>query len=142
VGHHIDRAVGPTAAVLKVFVVVYGLEPLLLAVADGDLPEYLAVLARLEEALGFLSDNCGLAAQFRRLLTHNSSPLAMQQRGAAATPSVVPSRVPVAIVHKLNLFLDRLVAHDREERGCGECQPSRSWSVSTTSVTQPWTHRH
>ncbi|XP_062234251.1 exocyst complex component EXO70A1-like [Phragmites australis] len=65
-GPNIDRAVGPAAAVLKVFDAVHGLEPPLLARAavSEDLPGYLAVLARLEEALHFLSDNCGLAAQW------------------------------------------------------------------------------
>ncbi|KQJ93320.1 exocyst complex component EXO70A1 [Brachypodium distachyon] len=69
-GPHIDRAVGPAAAVLKVFDAVHGLEPSLLEAGEGgpgpagDLPGYLAVLGRLEEALRFLSDNCGLAAQW------------------------------------------------------------------------------
>jgi exocyst complex protein 7 len=75
-GPHIDRAVGPAAAVLKVFDAVHGLEPPLLLHHRGpgagagagatvaDLPGYLAVLGRLEEALGFLSNNCGLAAQW------------------------------------------------------------------------------
>ncbi|XP_047079525.1 exocyst complex component EXO70A1-like [Lolium rigidum] len=66
-GPHIDRAVGPAAAVLKVFDAVHGLEPPLLVqggAGAGDLPGYLAVLARLEEALGFLASNCGLAAQW------------------------------------------------------------------------------
>ncbi|KAM0872296.1 hypothetical protein ACQ4PT_038823 [Festuca glaucescens] len=67
-GPHIDRAVGPAAAVLKVFDAVHGLEPPLLQGGGGggagDLPGYLAVLGRLEEALGFLSNNCGLAAQW------------------------------------------------------------------------------
>ncbi|KAM0838902.1 hypothetical protein ACQ4PT_060682 [Festuca glaucescens] len=63
-GPHIDRAVGPAAAVLKVFDAVHGLEPPLLQGGAGDLPGYLAVLGRLEEALGFLSNNCGLAAQW------------------------------------------------------------------------------
>ncbi|PWZ27873.1 Exocyst complex component EXO70A1 [Zea mays] len=69
-GPHIDRAVGPAAAVLKVFDAVHGLEPPLLAPgaagsgAAGDLPGYLAVLAQLEEAHRFLADNCGLAAQW------------------------------------------------------------------------------
>jgi exocyst complex protein 7 len=75
-GPHIDRAVGPAAAVLKVFDAVHGLEPPLLlhhrgpgavagaAATVADLPGYLAVLGRLEEALGFLSNNCGLAAQW------------------------------------------------------------------------------
>ncbi|XP_006646886.2 exocyst complex component EXO70A1 [Oryza brachyantha] len=65
-GPHIDRAVGPAAAVLKVFDAVHGLEPPLLAAGAvaGDLAGYLAVLGRLEEALRFLSDNSGLAAQW------------------------------------------------------------------------------
>uniref|UniRef100_A0A804PF00 Exocyst subunit Exo70 family protein n=1 Tax=Zea mays TaxID=4577 RepID=A0A804PF00_MAIZE len=69
-GPHIDRAVSPAAAVLKVFDAVHGLEPPLLAPgaagsgAAGDLPGYLAVLAQLEEAHRFLADNCGLAAQW------------------------------------------------------------------------------
>ncbi|CAM0909660.1 unnamed protein product [Alopecurus aequalis] len=65
-GVNIDRAVGPAAAVLKVFDAVHGLEPPLLAgaAAAEDLPGYLAVVGRLEEALRFLSDNCGLAAQW------------------------------------------------------------------------------
>jgi exocyst complex protein 7 len=66
-GPNIDRAVGPAAAVLKVFDAVHGLEPPLLAGAAAtaqDLPGYLAVVGRLEEALRFLADNCGLAAQW------------------------------------------------------------------------------
>ncbi|KAK8952633.1 hypothetical protein KSP40_PGU019486 [Platanthera guangdongensis] len=61
---HIDRAVGPAAAVLKVFDAVHGLEPSLLADPLADLPAYLSLLQRLEEALRFLSDNCGLAIQW------------------------------------------------------------------------------
>lgn len=65
-GPNIDRAVGPAAAVLKVFDAVHGLEPPLLdrAAAAADLPGYLAVLAQLEAALRLLSDNCGLATQW------------------------------------------------------------------------------
>ncbi|PAN04018.1 hypothetical protein PAHAL_1G035500 [Panicum hallii] len=66
-GPHIDRAVGPAAAVLKVFDAVHGLEPPLLAPGGArgeDLPGYLAVLAQLEEARRFLAGNCGLAAQW------------------------------------------------------------------------------
>ncbi|KAL9237305.1 hypothetical protein vseg_011872 [Gypsophila vaccaria] len=61
---HIDRAVGPAAAVLKVFDAVHGLEGSLLSDPRSDLPGYLAVLKRLEEALQFLGDNCGLAIQW------------------------------------------------------------------------------
>uniref|UniRef100_A0A453SQK7 Exocyst subunit Exo70 family protein n=1 Tax=Aegilops tauschii subsp. strangulata TaxID=200361 RepID=A0A453SQK7_AEGTS len=65
-GPNIDRAVGPAAAVLKVFDAVHGLEPPLLAgaAAREDLPGYLALVARLEEALRFLADNCGLAVDW------------------------------------------------------------------------------
>ncbi|XP_010247416.1 PREDICTED: exocyst complex component EXO70A1 [Nelumbo nucifera] len=64
VGGHIDRAVGPAAAVLKVFDAVHGLEKSLLSDPRNDLPGYLSVLKRLEEALRFLADNCGLAIQW------------------------------------------------------------------------------
>lgn len=64
VGGHIDRAVGPAAAVLKVFDAVHGLERSLLSDPRANLPGYLSVLKRLEEALRFLSDNCGLAIQW------------------------------------------------------------------------------
>ncbi|XP_057527322.1 exocyst complex component EXO70A1 [Amaranthus tricolor] len=61
---HIDRAVGPAAAVLKVFDAVHGLEKSLLSDPRNELPGYLAVLKRLEEALLFLGNNCGLAIQW------------------------------------------------------------------------------
>ncbi|MQM05980.1 hypothetical protein Taro_038799 [Colocasia esculenta] len=64
VGGHIDRAVGPAAAVLKVFDAVHGLEPSLLSDPRQDLSGYLAVLGRLEEARRFLAENCGLAIQW------------------------------------------------------------------------------
>lgn len=64
VGGHINRAVGPAAAVLKVFDAVHGLEKSLLSDPRNDLPGYLSVLKRLEEALKFLGDNCGLAIQW------------------------------------------------------------------------------
>ncbi|CAL9071872.1 unnamed protein product [Musa acuminata var. zebrina] len=63
-GGHIDRSVVPAAAVLKVFDAVHGLERSLLSDPRADLPGYLAVLKHLEEALRFLSDNCGLAVQW------------------------------------------------------------------------------
>lgn len=64
VGGHIDRAVGPAAAVLRVFDAVHGLEPLLLSDPRDDLSGYLSVLRRLEEALFFLAGNCNLAIQW------------------------------------------------------------------------------
>ncbi|KAK7293678.1 hypothetical protein RJT34_16551 [Clitoria ternatea] len=64
VGGHINRAVGPAAAVLKVFDAVHGLEKSLLSDPRNDLAGYLSVLKRLEEALRFLGDNCGLAIQW------------------------------------------------------------------------------
>ncbi|KAL1210466.1 Exocyst complex component EXO70I [Cardamine amara subsp. amara] len=64
VGGHINRAIGPAAAVLKVFDAVHGLEKSLLSDPKSDLSGYLAVLKRLEEALKFLGDNCGLAIQW------------------------------------------------------------------------------
>lgn len=64
VGGHINRAVGPAAAVLKVFDAVHGLEKMLLSDPRNDLPGYLSVLKRLEEALRFLGENCGLAIQW------------------------------------------------------------------------------
>ncbi|KAJ6862047.1 hypothetical protein NC652_039012 [Populus alba x Populus x berolinensis] len=62
-GGHINRAIGPAAAVLKVFDAVHGLEKSL-SDPRNNLPGYLSVLKRLEEALRFLGDNCGLAVQW------------------------------------------------------------------------------
>ncbi|CAN6451053.1 unnamed protein product [Victoria cruziana] len=64
VGGHIDRAVGPAAAVLKVFDAVHGLERSLLSDPRSDLAGYLSVVKRLEEALKFLAENCALAIQW------------------------------------------------------------------------------
>ncbi|XP_027329504.1 exocyst complex component EXO70A1 [Abrus precatorius] len=64
VGGHINRAVSPAAAVLKVFDAVHGLEKSILSDPRNDLAGYLSVLKRLEEALRFLGDNCGLAIQW------------------------------------------------------------------------------
>ncbi|KAJ6743799.1 EXOCYST SUBUNIT EXO70 FAMILY PROTEIN [Salix viminalis] len=63
-GGHINRAIGPAAAVLKVFDAVHGLEKSLLSDPRNDLPGYLSVIKRLEEALRFLGGNCGLAIQW------------------------------------------------------------------------------
>ncbi|CAA0838302.1 exocyst subunit exo70 family protein G1 [Striga hermonthica] len=63
VGGHINRAVVPAAAVLKVFDAIHGLEKSL-SDPQSDLPGYLSVLKRLQEALKFLDDNCGMAIQW------------------------------------------------------------------------------
>lgn len=63
VGGHINRAVVPATAVLKVFDAIHGLEKSL-SDPQSDLPGYLGVLKRLEEALRFLAENCGMAIQW------------------------------------------------------------------------------
>lgn len=63
VGGHINRAVVPAAAVLKVFDAIHGLEKSL-SDAQSNLPGYLSVLKRLEEALRFLGENCSMAIQW------------------------------------------------------------------------------
>ncbi|KAL2548150.1 exocyst subunit exo70 family protein G1 [Forsythia ovata] len=63
VGGHINRAVVPAAAVLKVFDAIHGLEKSL-SDPQSDLPGYLGVLKRLEEATRFLGENCGMAIQW------------------------------------------------------------------------------
>ncbi|CAK9149341.1 unnamed protein product [Ilex paraguariensis] len=57
---HIDRVVGPAAAVLKVFDAVRELENLVSADPCSNLFGYLSNVKRLEEALKFLTDNCQL----------------------------------------------------------------------------------
>ncbi|KAL5852989.1 hypothetical protein ACOSQ3_008107 [Xanthoceras sorbifolium] len=174
VGGHINRAVGPAAAVLKVFDAVHGLEKSLLSDPKNDLPGYLSVLKRLEEALKFLGDNCGLAIQwlediveylednsvadqkylsnlkkslkglrelqngegrgrldgglldaaldkleseFRRLLTEHSVPLPMSTPPALGEQAcIAPSPLPVAVIHKLQAILGRLIANNRLEK--------------------------
>lgn len=63
VGGHINRAVVPAAAVLKVFDAIHGLEKSL-SDPQSDLQGYLSVLKNLQEALRFLSENCGMAIQW------------------------------------------------------------------------------
>ncbi|XP_073134339.1 exocyst complex component EXO70A1-like [Henckelia pumila] len=63
VGGHINRAVVPATAVLKVFDAIHGLEKSL-PDPQADLPGYLGVLKRLKEALKFLGENCGMAIQW------------------------------------------------------------------------------
>ncbi|KAL6144286.1 hypothetical protein ACLB2K_054981 [Fragaria x ananassa] len=60
----INGAIGPAAAVLKVYGVVRELEESLLNQSCADLPAYLSSMKKLEEALGFLADNCVLAIQW------------------------------------------------------------------------------
>jgi exocyst complex component 7 len=179
VGGHIDRAVGPAAAVLKVFDAVHGLERPLLSgdrPAD-DLPGFLDILTRLEEALRFLAENSGLAVQwlddiveyladhsladprfisqltdtllslksgsgtnqnrpepldggllsatldrleleFCQLLSAHSTPIPLQppeSSGDAAT-AIAPSPLPVQVIRKLSLILDRLAANNRLDK--------------------------
>ncbi|XP_021761901.1 exocyst complex component EXO70A1-like [Chenopodium quinoa] len=65
VGEHVDRAFGPVAAVLKIHESVCGLERSLMeGPLGGDITGYLLVVKQFEEALMFLSDNCGLAGQW------------------------------------------------------------------------------
>lgn len=63
VGGHINRAVVPAAAVLKVFDAIHGLEKSL-SDPQSNLSGYLGVLKRLVEALSFLGENCGMAIQW------------------------------------------------------------------------------
>ncbi|GKV12054.1 hypothetical protein SLEP1_g23256 [Rubroshorea leprosula] len=62
---HVDLAVGPAAAVLKMFDSIRQLEEMLLSVPSlDDLSNYISATVRLEEALKFLADNCRLAIQW------------------------------------------------------------------------------
>lgn len=179
VGGHIDRAVGPAAAVLKVFDAVHGLERPLLS-GDGpaeDLPGFLDILTRLEEALKFLSDNSGLAVQwlddiieyladhsladprfisqltdtlyslksgsgtnqnlpepldggllsatldrleleFCQVLSAHSTPIPLQspETSGDTAVAIAPSPLPVPIIRKLSLILDRLAANNRLDK--------------------------
>ncbi|XP_050101892.1 exocyst complex component EXO70A1-like [Malus sylvestris] len=60
----INGAIGTASAVLKVYDVVRELENSLSFKSCSDLPAYLSVMKRLEEALRFLAGNCGLAIQW------------------------------------------------------------------------------
>ncbi|XP_051136871.1 exocyst complex component EXO70A1-like [Andrographis paniculata] len=170
VGGHIDRAVVPSTAVLKVFDAIHGLEKSL-PDPENDLQGYLGVLQRLQEAIRFLGENCGMAIQwlgdiveyledhnvadesfifglkdslsslvdveggeergcldgglleaaldqleneFKRLLMANTVPLPMSSPAKQAC--IAPSPLPVAVVHKLQAILGRLIAHGRLEK--------------------------
>ncbi|XBI40354.1 hypothetical protein VPH35_124951 [Triticum aestivum] len=126
-GPNIDRAVGPAAAVLKVFDAVHGLEPPLLAgaAAREDLPGYLALVARLEEALRFLADNCGLAVDWLSDIVDYLGKRSLADprfvaglAGALSKLKGVPAAdldagLLTAALDKLGLTLDRLAANGR-----------------------------
>jgi len=84
---------------------MHGLQAMLLVcgslAGDADL---------LAAALGMLE------AEFRRLLADHSAPLAMKETDSSTPASVVPSRIPASVVHKLGLILDRLAANGRLDR--------------------------
>ncbi|GMQ06507.1 hypothetical protein CsSME_00051066 [Camellia sinensis var. sinensis] len=61
---HVDRAIGPAAAVLKVVDAVNGLQGSLSCDPSSDLFRYLSLVKQLEEALKFLSGNCTLVIQW------------------------------------------------------------------------------
>ena len=96
---------------------------------DRDLadPRFVADLAgqlqRLKEEdsagldAGLLPAALGmLEAEFRRLLADHSAPLTMKEPDSSTPASVVPSRIPASVVHKLGLILDRLAANGRLDR--------------------------
>ncbi|CAK7325082.1 unnamed protein product [Dovyalis caffra] len=61
---HIDRAIGPAAAVLKVYDTIQGLQKSILSHPCSDLSTYLLMVKQLKESLKFLTGNCGLAIQW------------------------------------------------------------------------------
>ncbi|XP_034695825.1 exocyst complex component EXO70A1-like [Vitis riparia] len=169
-GGHISRAVGPATAVLKVFDAIHGLEKSLSSDPSSDLYGYLVVVKRLEEALRFLAENCGLAirwledlveflkenaviddhrylsnvtkslkilrelqaneegarlnggllsaaydkleTEYRRLLRENGVPLPII---SSASSIVAPSSLPVFVIQKLQVIIERLSANNRLE---------------------------
>ena len=65
VRNQVDCAIGPTAAVLRVYEAVSELKSSLVSSDPHvDLFGYLSVMRRLEEGLKFLANNCGLAIQW------------------------------------------------------------------------------
>ncbi|KAG2243816.1 hypothetical protein Bca52824_094331 [Brassica carinata] len=137
VGGHINRAVGPAAAVLKVLDAVHGLEKSLLSDPKNDLSGYLSVLKRLEEALRFLGENCGLAIQWLEdiveyLEDHSvadekqagervQEAVEGQQRPTSNAPPLgeqacIAPQLPVTVIHKLQAILGRLRANNRLDK--------------------------
>ncbi|CAN1305977.1 Exocyst complex component EXO70A1 [Linum perenne] len=64
ISDHVDRAVGPAAAVLKVHGAIQELRKSVSGDPSLDLYAYLSSMKQLEEALKFLANNCGLAIQW------------------------------------------------------------------------------
>lgn len=63
VRRHVDRAVGPAAAVLRIFDIVHELETSLISAdPSSDLRGYLITVQRTEEAVKLLRDNCKLVS--------------------------------------------------------------------------------
>ncbi|CAA6662340.1 unnamed protein product [Spirodela intermedia] len=139
VGRHIDRAVGPAAAVLRVFDAVHGLEALLFSDRAMISPATSLSSGRLEEALFFLAGNCNLAIQWLEdmvdhleensladsgflailrgslLSLKNSSPLSMGASSAPPSAASSPSSAGCWRRTKLVLILERLSANGRLE---------------------------
>ncbi|KAF9676465.1 hypothetical protein SADUNF_Sadunf08G0004800 [Salix dunnii] len=61
---HIDSAISPVAAVVRVYDTVQELQMSLLSHPCSDLSTYLLMVKQLEESLKFLTDNCRLAIQW------------------------------------------------------------------------------
>lgn len=61
IGDRINHAIGPAAAVLKVYDTLRELEKSLLSNSCSEIFTYLVLVKQIEEALKFLSQNCGLA---------------------------------------------------------------------------------
>ncbi|PQP91921.1 exocyst complex component EXO70A1 [Prunus yedoensis var. nudiflora] len=143
VGGHINRAVGPAAAVLKVFDAVHGLEKSLLSDPRSDLQEYLEdnavaddrYLSNLKKSLKGLrelQDGEGkanldgglleaalekLENEFRRLLMEHSVPLPMSSSSSLGEQAcIAPSPLPVLVIQKLQAIIGRSIANNRLEK--------------------------
>ncbi|KAH9667724.1 exocyst subunit exo70 family protein [Citrus sinensis] len=174
VRNQIDSAIGPAAAVLKVFDSVQELEKSLISESHSDIFGYLVVLKQLEEAMKFLADNCRLAIQwlegiaealegnvavtdryncsvkksfrilhellayeasarlnggllfealnyleseFNRLVTENTIPFALVASSSSPGKQayIGSSLMPVTVIQKLQVIIDRLKANGRLE---------------------------
>ncbi|KAJ6758745.1 EXOCYST COMPLEX PROTEIN EXO70 [Salix koriyanagi] len=133
-GDHINRAIGPAAAVLKVFDAVHGLEKSLLSDPRNNLPWYLSVLKRLEEALRFMGDNCGLAIQWLEdILDYlDDNVMADEQHLLNLKKSLKglsELQSDVSAIHKLQAILGRLRTNNRLEKGISIYVEVRSSNV-------------